>query len=1265
MFSAGDVTIRHESKPTLCAVTKQDVVDVKDVVTPEQQLYLGMLFDATTEVRLLEQHVEYPVAHTDERVAGSDEEKDEPDAKLLRNAAMVDMRTVKGNVYDGCELRSPQPAVDSSVQLVNPYGEGALYHISITPRSLVQYEPFFGEFAVYEALDGGTKLRKVTENLRVDVNTEENHQIVKRIEQDDYSGVESRDCVVRLNELVDKKRRFYGVLTLYKMAEYDMEDVKALYRDKNENRGLDASGGLLDGEKKERRKLDRRREQVFTKAVYKFYRQHAFTAIAEMKAEERTYQMWLYKEAVRSEEDLQRLVEKVMTGKARPTGIKTWEMVLERVKDMAPLRLYDSSGYEVKRAVGEDGGRCVLLLDSFDRHHENGMFFTDFVNNVYIYPKELTIAHDKRRTTHVIYCYIRREDTKFHREDTYLPLFYSGEQARASFMRRACSSVCVNEKGDTYMDEMKARLPIVLTPQHHVLFVIQEVLLTNETGQPMEKMVVNSYFAFMPFIQMGKLIQNGEQTVPVYDGLPYENYITTKPSDIGDRRVQTLRFGIRVVSSVHTQSPNVHGLLSALYTNYTSSVHIESAFEEVRHDAQSGTADRDILHTLPVLVDVIFGLFHTARGRAGSISESGNAFKYFIELAQIVVGSGLVPGGASPTLPFELYEKYYLTNKTNRTPVFLPLLRGVCTFFCNFLAAKKINRMDGLFELKYLETTLEILPVVLQMVFKSLVLYLDGAKMIGQYDRMAADETYCKPFNGQLRVFVRVLAQFLRLRIQSRASTYVSTANQAVTQFLVALLRVYSRRGVMECLDIYVSTLCCVEEPETGTVFLARPRTSRATVSAVSDDQSMKDWKRVQILKADVLRAFTYFPYYFSCNVPRLTPSTSGSDYFTMAFAHHFLAAYIQRQYVYMLKSGGCVAKMALYSMIEEAAMMDNDPRYQQPIEKAAIAEYHAYVLDYAIDHDDEVVKGWRTVDIKEDYEEHPTEAATPRLTQQSLSRTSSFARRSRTPTGNCVERRQSVNPLSSPSPSSAGVMGHIGVNEVRHFYLYIVWVIKNMDIRALSNIISRDTSERVAGLLKLCTAAIRELRSLAKDKEALLGDVTESQQHAQQAVLSVVSTSSSHECGVSLIDMQTQRKCDSVDANRNIVDTALMVILEVCAHCFTKRFVHSSVVMPQLTRLVLELFEVEPIQPSFRYFMAFLRKAVAENPEYVLRTNPSFCSDVVSGIVDLCGNPSACIRKHATSVLYLLAKTNFEMDNNVDCIRILHVFVPLGGITH
>ncbi|KAL7713697.1 Dedicator of cytokinesis protein [Entamoeba marina] len=1229
IYKAGDVSIVHNPKPTIATITLRDVMTEKEIIGAEQQLYLDMLFNPTTEIVYSKNTHEKlrPKSFPSPQIKM--EANDSPNPSLLKRVQLVDIRSPQTNLYDNYlnDVYFSGSALterESNVTLNNPNDVGTSYIMQIKAKGLINYEPFFGEFAIYQVTDDS--INKITENFFVDLNTPDNKKLVQRIEKDEYDGTTTYQFVFKSKTIVEKEKKLYGVLFLYKMAEQDLDSSRQFYKEKIERIGK---------EKKDINEMNDENKQQPEKICYKFYKQHIFTGIQELNANSKRINLCLYKDDIHSEMDLFKLILNIQMGKAKPLEMRSWELSINKLTDSLSYQIYDPSGFPLRKNVSTNKPQTPIhQIEDFTRSESNKMFFTDFVNNIYIYPTELDIPKERKKCSFIIHCYIRKEDVKFHREDTYLPLFYSSTSVQNTFHRKASTSVSVNAKVDYFLDEIKAMLPVVLTPQHHLLFVIQEVLLTNDNNEPTEKMVKNSYFAFMPFIQKGKIIEDDEHVVTVYTGLPYDNYITTKPTESPDKKQQILKFKIRVISDIYTRSLNVHRLINSIHTNFKSLSTIESAFQEMEKDIQEKKEankfiDLDLLHTFPILMKLVFKMYTFEK------IDPVRVFKYLLRLCQIVSTSL-----TSFSQPIKLFTKYYLVNGEKVQPLFIFLLNSLVSYFTSIVNNSIGVNQDHSDNIKFLPTTLKMLPLLYQMIEKSLVLYLDGSKLI----------CIVHFFDNSMLNYAKVFALFMRKGIKDRAEKNVYLCNIELANFCTSIIRIYSRKTIVRFVDEYLTTLTQMFESSSylGSTTTENPIEKRQkelgkrfAVNTHQKEISTRCQEIASVLRVEFVQVLSSFEYFYECNVPKITPVTTVSDYFTNSFNNHFLAAYIQRQYMFMLRKGNNIAKMALYGMVLSAIKMDISDRLQQRRDKTAIAEFHSYSLNYIITHADEFIKIFN-------------------VSIHNIIDYTSF--------NNAIELVETpqISPLKNTLPTEHSSMK---IEEVQHFYLYIVWILKNIDIRTLSQLLNKDTHERISNLLKILQYSVKAISQLSTSTTELFKNIKKAVDYSKLFVTESNPTTTEHNktnealTSPSPTRLSTGISTITTNNNLNVLDDSMVVILQIALLCFNKRFFSiNDSVMIELTQLITSFFDIPLTATFFKTFMSFLRKIIIEFPEYFFEHNPTFCFNVIKGILKLCGETSPVIRKNAVSVLYLLLKTNFERDEEIDVMRI-HITSSLASM--
>ncbi|ELP91824.1 hypothetical protein EIN_421830 [Entamoeba invadens IP1] len=189
---------------------------------------------------------------------------------------------------------------------------------------------------------------------------------------------------------------------------------------------------------------------------------------------------------------------------------------------------------------------------------------------------------------------------------------------------------------------------------------------------------------------------------------------------------------------------------------------------------------------------------------------------------------------------------------------------------------------------------MNMIPVFLKMIEKSLVLYLEGSRLIYHYGKIQSDTNYIDKFNVQLKTFCTVFAQYVKLRAKGKNITKIFTCNEALGNFIVVLLSVYWRKIVKKCMDMYLFTLSTSDDTRKKAMNNDK---ERGKYSKMEEALTVDKYATlVQLLKTDFLKCVGSFVYFYECNAPRITQVQNVSDYYTMVFSRHFLAAYNCRE---------------------------------------------------------------------------------------------------------------------------------------------------------------------------------------------------------------------------------------------------------------------------------------------------------------------------------------------------------------------------------
>eukprot|EP01107_Rhizomastix_libera_P002982 TRINITY_DN151_c5_g1_i1.p1 TRINITY_DN151_c5_g1~~TRINITY_DN151_c5_g1_i1.p1 ORF type:complete len:2596 (-),score=646.01 TRINITY_DN151_c5_g1_i1:943-7860(-) len=150
-------------------------------------------------------------------------------------------------------------------------------------------------------------------------------------------------------------------------------------------------------------------------------------------------------------------------------------------------------------------------------YEEPSLMLDGFLNTLFIYPEAINFGPKEKKAINIsMSVYFRDDDDKplFDEKGKPIskPLFYS--QETSSDLTSACFSF-FQCKGKTsgFIDEFKLKLPTILTPNHHLLFVFKSVNMPGEKEQKETK----EWFAYLPLAPRG-VLANGISTLPLSAG---------------------------------------------------------------------------------------------------------------------------------------------------------------------------------------------------------------------------------------------------------------------------------------------------------------------------------------------------------------------------------------------------------------------------------------------------------------------------------------------------------------------------------------------------------------------------------------------------------------------------------------------------------------------------------------------------------------------------------------------------------------------------
>ncbi|EDR23763.1 hypothetical protein EDI_124660, partial [Entamoeba dispar SAW760] len=188
---------------------------------------------------------------------------------------------------------------------------------------------------------------------------------------------------------------------------------------------------------------------------------------------------------------------------------------------------------------------------------ETDEIYIDYQNLLFVYPSEVSLGKEKKKSGIILNVYLRDSDSLFDesKPDALKMIFPCQEGVIENLETCFTSSVSIDKVGH-FIDEVKIQLPFPLNEKHHLLFVIKDINVDDGTEG-------KHFFAKLPLYQKGTIVQGGEHTIQVLkDMVP--NYL--QQGECYDTAKVYVRANIQLVSSVYPQDPVIAQFISGKAT---------------------------------------------------------------------------------------------------------------------------------------------------------------------------------------------------------------------------------------------------------------------------------------------------------------------------------------------------------------------------------------------------------------------------------------------------------------------------------------------------------------------------------------------------------------------------------------------------------------------------------------------------------------------------------------------------------------------------
>ncbi|ELP86991.1 hypothetical protein EIN_318200 [Entamoeba invadens IP1] len=1250
-FASGDVPTEalDNSLNKNGSFTRKKTSDVK-----EERSAVDTIFSKTTVIH--KKSVEYvkepptivPVKHIEPK------EKEEPNVEYLREEGIVsNPRTIYSNTFGSLDSEF-KPSDESKdlcgrvpVQLRNEYDEQSVsYVVEVTKLKVSDQiqmgkstavdknkkkEPLFGVFSIYK--NDEKNQCKITENFYIDINTSEQRAAIREVSCDDALNSDLNTFCVCLRKSDVDKGNLKCVMMVYKIAEYDQDAARDVY-----------VASVKDSKDK-----NSPQDKDFTQ-LNKQFLGIGFVDFNEVVSKGKSGTMAIYRETIEDQKDIFQAFDSEKSGKLKKMVIE-WEMNVkpfDKKNEKKKYRLLDPSGFDLK--TGNSKAAILRQIEDFTSLQDTE-FYTDYVNNVYIYPLEFAVpSKERKRCNFVITVYVRENDE--FRVDHDMGVFYSTTSVENSFKKSQKTCVGSGGKSDKFMDEIKAKLPTQLATQNHILFVIQDVSLdSNGSDDKTVKDVKDqserkTFFATLPFLDKGKLCGDGEYSLPIYNGQPFEGYMSSTYKttvESTDKVKANLKIRLRFMTSVNIQETALHNFLA--FVNQTSMTErdgsgrndMERSIEKALDDVRMKTPPETLIHHFPYIMQTLFTAFQ-------EFKESTNVLKYVLAIVECAM-KGINSTELRPTVLAQYVDHYFDRPEKNGRPLFSLLMSSLMKLFSeiaefDFQTQKEIQKIRVVSLLKNSWFFYELIVKSLTMDVEANGQLNTASSLKFFRNHISSSDEYTI-FSKTLIRFVDVHSCVMR-RIISVATegdnsylfNHVFTANAHFALFLTDLMRFFRRNVVLECLDRYISIVGSVYDPISSTYFTPNDKDFRYAApnnlffpKSNAKEQAIEDSKlarqAAEVLRIDLLSIMSSFPYFVEISVPVVTPTKVNqiqqnlNQYTSLISQRHIYANIFSRNILLLLSRSTMTAKYALAVLMKRIMLLDTDTRLQTPQTKAAISEMFFGVVLYLVEQ-----------------EKMPCAIWSPGNTQ--------FTK-----------------------------------IEVENFFIAFVWVLKNINRNVLSYYFSTETSAHISSFLemvKMCLTVLTKKTEASRDLQDDVNFKRETvvlsfkrevhQTQVPQTPTKGTSRSTTEHQNSSNSTSVTEKSPKERKKNKHdttnweyVKDDVLLVLLDVVELAFNGLFGRENYLMQILTNLIsTTMFKIEMTEHYAKLFLRFIRRLLCSKANYIFKENIEFGFNLLRSIISLCDNQAYELRQDATSVLYLFAKANYQVTGDTLSSRVFAI---------
>ena len=365
-----------------------------------------------------------------------------------------------------------------------------------------------------------------------------------------------------------------------------------------------------------------------------------------------------------------------------------------------------------------------------------------------------------------------------------------GKSCCTKFTDNSISCVTYHNKRPQFYDEIKIKLPAILSPAHHLLFTIKHVTISKKNPIPDELIG----YCVLPLINENSQMMIGSDIqLNAYSELP-QNYIIELFENIktvGSRPALDLK--LKLNSTIWAHDPflqNFFYLYSSMQEHGSNQGSNCFDTEGVCRALRSlpNTSIEVIFHFLPLILDELFNII--------SFPFPSISIEAFWCLINILIH---VVQNQSGSTRQHVLESYVTLLFQNGYDVEFAVFEEICFHWASVLVDKPRWILPS-----FLEDMCKFSWFLFEVTTKSMVLKLHSSKLLGKQMR---DQRFSSDFCNSLDELLTNLLTVVQVQVNSDKEILANQLNSDIAYFFKDIINIMDRGIVLDLIGKYVKDL--------------------------------------------------------------------------------------------------------------------------------------------------------------------------------------------------------------------------------------------------------------------------------------------------------------------------------------------------------------------------------------------------------------------------------------------------------------------------